>query len=286
MSETPCVVVDVQRGGPSTGLPTKHEQSDLFLAIHGAHGDAGRIVLAVENVQDCIDVTVQAFNLAEKYQCPVLLLSDGSLAFSTQTIPYPDPDSYEKIERKRWDGEGDYQRYLHTVDGISPMADPGTHGATHIATGLEHNELGLPNYTAVNHEAMQAKRFGKLKGVIADFEAAEVDGDDDDEMKAAIGIIAWGSTIGIVREAIQRLRDAGLRIKGFYPKLLWPLPAEQFEAFGATCDLVLLPEVNFQGQLAHFVRAETSLRPESFTICGGLPFTPDMIVHKVQEMLA
>ncbi|MBI4998122.1 MAG: 2-oxoacid:acceptor oxidoreductase subunit alpha [Rhodocyclales bacterium] len=282
MSETPCVVVDVQRGGPSTGLPTKHEQSDLFLAIHGAHGDSGRIVLAVESVQDCIGLTVQAFNLAEKYQLPVLLLSDGSLAFSTQTIPYPDPDSFMKVERKRWDGEGEYQRYLRTEDGISPMADPGTHGATHIATGLEHNELGMPNYTPANHEAMQAKRFGKLKGVVADFPAAEVDGDG----AAELGIIAWGSTIGVVREAVQRLRDEGRKVKGFYPKLLSPLPAEQFEAFGATCDRLLLPEVNFQGQLAHFVRAETRLRPESYTVCGGLPFTPGMIVRKVKEMLA
>jgi 2-oxoglutarate ferredoxin oxidoreductase subunit alpha len=282
MSETPCVVVDVQRGGPSTGLPTKHEQSDLYLAIHGTHGDAGRIVLAVESVQDCIGLTVQAFNLAEKYQVPVLLLSDGSLAFSTQTIPYPDPDSFAKVERKRWDGEGEYRRYLHTDDGISPMADPGTHGATHIATGLEHNELGLPNYTSANHEAMQAKRFGKLKAVVADFPAAEVDGDGD----AELGIIAWGSTIGVVREAVQRLRDEGRQVKGFYPKLLHPLPAGQFEAFGATCRRLLIPEVNFQGQLAHFVRAETTLRPESYTVCGGLPFTPAMIVRKVKEMLA
>ncbi len=281
MSETPCVVVDVQRGGPSTGLPTKHEQSDLFLAIHGGHGDAGRIVLAVESVQDCIGLTVQAFNLAEKYQVPVLLLSDGSLAFSTQTIPYPDPDGYAKIERKRWNGEGEYKRYLHTDDGISPMADPGTHGATHIATGLEHNELGMPNYTPANHEAMQAKRFGKLKTVATDFPPAEVDG----EGGADVGIIAWGSTIGVVREAIGRLRDEGLQVKAFYPKLLWPLPAEQFEAFGATCKRILLPEVNFQGQLAHFVRAETTLRPESYTVCGGLPFTPGMIVRKVKEML-
>jgi 2-oxoglutarate/2-oxoacid ferredoxin oxidoreductase subunit alpha len=282
ISETPCVVVDVQRGGPSTGLPTKHEQSDLFLAIHGGHGDAGRIVLSVENVQDCVDLTVQAFNLAEKYQVPVLLLSDGSLAFSTQTIPYPDPDSYVLVERKRWDGEGEYKRYLHTEDGISPMADPGTHGATHIATGLEHNELGLPNYTSANHETMQAKRFDKLKTVVADFPAVEIDGEGD----ADIGIIAWGSTIGVVREAVARLRDEGVKAKGFYPKLLWPLPAEQFEAFGAKCKRLLLPEVNFQGQLAHFVRAETTLRPEPYTLCGGLPFTPDMIVHKVKEMLA
>jgi len=282
MSETPCVVVDVQRGGPSTGLPTKHEQSDLFLAIHGGHGDAGRIVLSVENVQDCVDLTVQAFNLAEKYQVPVLLLSDGSLAFSTQTIAYPDPDSYARIDRKRWDGEGEYKRYLHTEDGISPMADPGTHGATHIATGLEHNELGMPNYTPANREAMQAKRFGKLKTVVADFPTTEVDGEGD----ADIGIIAWGSTIGVVREAVARLRYEDVKVKGFYPKLLWPLPTEQFDAFGVTCKRLLLPEVNFQGQLAHFVRAETSLRPESYTICGGLPFTPDMIVSKVKEMLA
>ncbi|MRR49483.1 MAG: 2-oxoacid:acceptor oxidoreductase subunit alpha [Rhodocyclaceae bacterium] len=281
MSETPCVVVDVQRGGPSTGLPTKHEQSDLFLAIHGAHGDAGRIVLAVESVHDCIGMTVRAFNLAEKYQCPVLLLSDGSLAFSTQTVPTPDPVAFEIVDRKRWDGEGDYKRYALTDDGISPMADPGTHGATHIATGLEHNELGLPNYTSANHEAMQAKRFNKLKGVIADFPATEVDGDGE----ADLGIIAWGSTIGVVREAIVRLRDQGFRVKGLYPKLLWPLSAEQFEEFGATCQRLLLPEVNFQGQLAHFVRAETRLRPESHTICGGLPFTPDMIVTKAKEML-
>jgi len=89
-----------------------------------------------------------------------------------------------------------------------------------------------------------------------------------------------------VREAVQRLRDEGRKVKGFYPKLLWPLPAEQFEAFGATCRRLLLPEVNFQGQLAHFVRAETGLRPESYTVCGGLPFTPGMIVRKVKEMLA
>ncbi|OGS90471.1 MAG: hypothetical protein A2Z95_04525 [Gallionellales bacterium GWA2_60_18] len=281
MSETPCVVANVQRGGPSTGLPTKHEQSDLFLAIHGAHGDSGRIVLSVENVRDCIDLTVVAFNLAEKYQCPVLLLSDGSLAFSTQSVPYPDPASYTIVNRKRWDGEGEYRRYLHTADGISPMADPGTHGGMHIATGLEHNEAGLPSYTSDNHEAMQAKRFNKLKNVVNDVAPTEVDG----EGEADLGVIAWGSTIGVVREALQHLRAEGYQVKGFYPKLLHPLPAQQFEDFGATCKRLLLPEVNFQGQLAHFVRAETTLRPESYTICGGMPFTPEMIVNKVREML-
>ncbi len=282
MSELPCVIVDVQRGGPSTGLPTKHEQSDLFLAVHGAHGDAGRIVLSVESIHDCISLTVVAFNLAEKYQCPVLLLSDGSLAFSTQNVPYPNPDDYPTVERKRWDGQGEYQRYKLTADGISPMADPGTPGGIHIATGLEHNEIGLPNYSSTNHEAMQDKRFRKLKNVVNDVEPAEVDGAGI----ADLGVIAWGSTIGVVREALQRLRAEGYNVKGFYPKLLNPLPVQQFEDFGASCKRLLLPEVNFQGQLAHFVRAETSLRPESYTICGGMPFTPEMIVNKVKEILA
>lgn len=282
MAELPCVVVDVQRGGPSTGLPTKHEQSDLFMAIHGGHGDAGRIVLSVESIQDCIDLTVVAFNLAEKYQCPVLLLSDGSLAFSTQSVPYPNPANYKLVERERWNGEGEYQRYLLTKNGISPMTDPGTPGGAHIATGLEHNEIGLPSYTSANHEAMQAKRFRKLKEVVNDVPPTEVDGDG----AADIGVIAWGSTIGVVREALQRLRAEGYKVSGFYPKLLNPLPVQQFEDFGATCKRLLLPEVNFQGQLAHFVRAETSLRPESYTICGGMPFTPEMIVKKVKEILA
>jgi len=285
MSELPCVIADVQRGGPSTGLPTKHEQSDLFLAVHGAHGDSGRIVLSVENVADCISLTVTAFNLAEKYQCPVLLLSDGSLAFSTQNVPYPDPDSFTIINRKRWDGEGEYHRYALTDDGISPIADPGMHGGMHIATGLEHNEAGLPSYTSANHETMQAKRFDKLKTVVNDVPPTEVD-DGGDSSTADLGVIAWGSTIGVVREALQILRAEGIKVKGFYPKLLHPLPVQQFEDFGASCKRILLPEVNFQGQLAHFVRAETSLRPESYTICGGLPFTPEMIINKVREMLS
>ncbi len=281
MSETPALVVDVQRGGPSTGLPTKHEQSDLFLAIHGSHGDAPRVVLSVENVQDCIDMTVDALNIAEQYQTPVVLLSDGSLAFSTQTVPYPNPDNYTVIERKRWDGAGEYRRYAASEDNISPMADPGTPGAMHIATGLEHGESGAPNYSPANHEAMHAKRFNKIQPLTDTYKSVEVDGKGE----ADVGIIAWGSTIGVVREAIERLREAGHKVKGFYPKLLWPMPVAQYEAFAATCGKVLVPEVNYQGQLSHFIRAETSIRPISYTICGGLPFTPGMIVAKVEELL-
>ncbi|MBF0131748.1 MAG: 2-oxoacid:acceptor oxidoreductase subunit alpha [Magnetococcales bacterium] len=282
MSETPVLVVDVQRGGPATGLPTKHEQSDLFLAVHGSHGDAPRIVLSVEDVNDCIHMTIDALNLAERYQCPVILLSDGSLAFSTQTVAAPDLDTIPIIDRKRWDGEGEFNRYVITPDGISPMADPGTPGAMHVATGLEHGPSGAPNQSAANHEAMHAKRFGKLKTVVDVFKPVEVDGAGEADM----GIIAWGSTIGVVREAVARLRDEGFRVKGFYPKLIHPMPVSQYEDFAKTCRSILVPEVNYQGQLSYLIRAETTLSPISFTICGGSPFTPIQIMHKVKEIVS
>ncbi len=281
MSETPVVVVDVQRGGPATGMPTKHEQSDLFLAVHGSHGDAPRIVLSVEDVSDCIHRTVDALNLADRYQCPVILLSDGSLAFSTQTVPTPKPEEIEIVERKRWDGEGEYQRYQWSEDGISPMADPGTPKAMHMATGLEHGPTGAPNYAPANHDRMQRKRFGKLDTVADFIDPVEVDG----EGPADVGIITWGSTIGVVREAVARLRKEGIPVKGFYPKLMVPMPVERYEAFASDCKKILVPEVNFQGQLSYMIRAETTITPIPFTQCGGVPFTPLQIMNKVKENL-
>ena len=281
MSETPALVVDVQRGGPSTGLPTKHEQSDLFLAIHGSHGDSPRVVLAVEDVKDCIDMTVEALNLAEQFQTAVILMSDGSLAFSTQTVPYPNPDDYKIVTRELWDGKGEYQRYLMTDNNISPMASPGTPGGAHIATGLEHSETGAPKYAPETHEANSRKRFDKIEAVIDVCKDTEIDGEGD----ADVGIITWGSTIGVAREAVARMRAEGMKVKGFYPKLMWPMPVEQYEAFAATCKKIIVPEVNFQGQLSHFIRSETTIKPIPFTICGGLPFTPVQIIDRVKEEL-
>lgn len=282
MSETPVVVVDVQRGGPSTGLPTKHEQSDLFVAIHGSHGDAPRIVLAAADVGECLHLTVEALNLAETYQCPVILLSDSSLAFCKQAIPRPDPAAFDVKERRRWHGKGKYRRYALTTDGISPVADPGTPDGFHIATGLEHDETGKPSYVPENHEHMSAKRFTKLKSLSQHFPPPEMDGDATEQ--ADVGIICWGSTIGPAREAVARLRAEGMCIKGLYPRLLWPLQAEQIKTFINTCDRILVPEVNHQGQLARLIRAETGIDPVSFTICGGLPFTPGQITEHIREI--
>ncbi|THB63147.1 MAG: 2-oxoacid:acceptor oxidoreductase subunit alpha [Gammaproteobacteria bacterium] len=283
MSETPALIVDVQRGGPSTGMPTKHEQSDLMIAINGGHGDCPRVVMAVEDVADCIYMTVEALNITEEYQIPVLLLTDGSLAFSTQTVPTPDPAKIKIVERKRWNGEGEYKRYELTEDGISSMCDPGTPGGMHIGTGLEHNEKGAPFMAPANRQKMQDKRFNKTDRLLKEYKAIEIDGNPDAE--AEIGIITWGSTIGVVREAVARLNAEGISAKGFYPKLIWPMPAEQYEAFASKCKKILVPEVNYLGQLSHFIRAETSIQPIPYTICGGLPFNPAMIVEKAKEVI-
>ncbi|MBF0383541.1 MAG: 2-oxoacid:acceptor oxidoreductase subunit alpha [Magnetococcales bacterium] len=281
MSETPCMLVDVQRGGPSTGMPTKHEQSDLFIAIHGGHGDSPRIVLSVEDVNDCVNMSVDALNLAEQYQCPVILLSDGSLAFSTQTIPAPKKENFKIVNRRKWDCKGEYKRYELTGDNISPMADPGTPGAQHIATGLEHNEKGSPSWDIHNRDLQMDKRYNKLSTVIENYHDTEIDG----EGEADLGIITWGSTIGVAREAVERMRAEGMKVKGFYPKLMWPMPVEQYEAFAKTCKKILVPEVNYLGQLSHFIRAETSIDPISYPICQGLPFTPSQIIAKSKEVL-
>jgi 2-oxoglutarate ferredoxin oxidoreductase subunit alpha len=128
---------------------------------------------------------------------------------------------------------------------------------------------------------MHDKRFNKIKPIVDRYKPVEVDGDGE----AELGIITWGSTIGVAREAVARLRAEGYKVKGFYPKLMWPMPVAQYEAFAATCKKILVPEVNYQGQLSHFIRAETSIKPIPFTICGGLPFTPIQMIDKVKEII-
>ena len=193
MSEIPIVIVDAQRGGPSTGLPTKNEQSDLNLAVYGAHGDAPRIVLAPGDVEECLYTIVQAFNLAEKYQTPVLFLTDQSLAHRTQTFPWPD-FARVPIVNRLLPTEADlkeYKRFAMTANGVSPMALPGMEGGCYAATGLEHSERGSPNFTPQMHTQMSAKRAKKLqvcsqeKGFTARFGA----------QKAKIGIIDRKSVV-------------------------------------------------------------------------------------------
>jgi 2-oxoglutarate ferredoxin oxidoreductase subunit alpha len=273
-AEIPCVIIDAQRGGPSTGLPTKTEQSDLQHALYGGHGEAPRVVIAPISVEDCFWATVEAFNIAERFQVPVIVLTDQGLATRMEVIHKPDTSKVELWERKTSAGfDGDYKRYLYTEDSVSPMGIPGEAGGQYVATGIEHDELGHPGYTPEIHIGMQTKRWAKLEPLANGLSRHEVYGDE----RPDIALIGFGSTYGPVREAVDRARAEGLSVGAFYPRVLGPFPTEQVKAFTSNASRVLVPEVNFTGQLARLIRGEAGIPVESHAKCDGLPFTAEDI---------
>ena len=285
MTETPIVLVDAQRSGPSTGMPTKLEQSDLFHALYAGHGDFPRIVVAPGSVEGCIGTTVLAFNLAEKYQCPAILLSDQSLSHRTETIDAPDTAPFKVVERLRPNGvePADYLRYEVTESGVSPMAVPGRDRHTYVAAGLEHDERGHPQLSQQVHEDMTAKRFRKLANAGLEIDSPEfcpVFGSD----KAEIGIISWGATEGSALEAVERALAKGYKVAALHPRVLSPLPRAQIQEFIDSVKKVVVAEVNYQGQLAHHLAANFGIQPIRLNKIGGLPFTPGEILAKIEEV--
>lgn len=279
-AEIPCVVIDAQRGGPSTGLPTKTEQSDLQHALYGGHGEAPRVVIAPTTVEDCFWATIDAFNYSERYQVPVILLTDQGLATRMEVIHKPDTDKIELWARKTSaDVEGEYKRYELTEDSVSPMGIPGEEGGQYVSTGIEHDELGHPAYTPENHVAMQTKRWAKLAPLANGVVRHERHGDETPD----IAIIGFGSTYGAVREAIDLAKAEGLSVGAFYPRVLGPFPADHVKEFTAGATRVIVPEVNFTGQLARLVRAECGIAVESHAKCDGLPFTAEAVLDIVME---
>ena len=284
-SEIPAVIVDVQRVGPSTGMPTKTEQADLYLAVYGGHGSAPRIVMALNNVEDCFYGIQRAFNIAEEYQMPVIVLSDQYLGHRKATVPPPDLNKVQIIERRKPTPEelnNGYKRYKMTPDFISPMSIPGMEGGGYVAEGLEHDEVGYP--AASNHEnhlQLTKKRYGKFVAVekLAN-ELARVHGDDHPE----IGVIGWGSTEGVIREAVQMARDKGYSCGALHPKILYPLPLARIRDFTSKAKAVIIPEVNYTGQFATLLRKRFTHDFIQLNKCVGLPFTPKEIFDKIEEV--
>ena len=196
-AEIPVVIVDAQRGGPSTGLPTKTEQSDLNQALYGSHGDAPRIVIAPVSVEDCFFATVDAFNYAEEYQVPVILLTDQGLATRLEVIHRPETDTITLTPRKTSKGVAreDYKRYEYTANHISPMGIPGEPTGMYVATGIEHDEYGHPAYTPEIHLGMGHKRWDKLEPLKAGAPHAA----HGEEHPTDVAFIGFGSTFGPVR---------------------------------------------------------------------------------------
>jgi 2-oxoglutarate/2-oxoacid ferredoxin oxidoreductase subunit alpha len=297
MAEIPAVVIDCQRAGPSTGMPTRHEQGDLNIAVFGAHGEVQRVILAPTSVTDCFWTTVDAFNLSEEFQVPAIVLQDTVLAVRTESIPAPDLAKVRVVNRRTFayansrDGEGNglgydaasgpeqYLRYQITEDGVSPMAIPGTSGGAYVATGLEHTQAANTSSDARNHAAMTEKRFRKVQNAVRKAPPPHEYGDPS----AEIGFLTWGSTFGAVVEAASRLRAEGIRVQALAPRMLWPLPTHQIDPFLQGKRVIVVPEVNFTGQFAHLLSGQyREVEFRRLNVYGGQPFNVSQIVEAVK----
>lgn len=287
MAELPVVIADVQRCGPSTGAPTKTEQSDLFAALYGTHGDCPKIVLAPMNVADCFYQTINAFNFAEKYQMPVIILSDASLGPKRECVDLIDFDNLKIINREKPElKEGDnYNRYEDTPTGISPITSVGDKYGEHVITGLEHTEENAPTPAPEIHKMMTEKRFRKLETATTQFSKAKTYGSED----ASIGIISWGSTSGPVFEAIDKAQRKNIKVQALYPRTLYPFPTEWIKDFIKNKDIVIVVEANYNAQFkstivercTHINRGTEVLE---FLKYDGTPFKSEEILEEIEKV--
>ena len=253
MGEIPLVIVDAQRGGPSTGLPTKPEQSDINLLVYGGHGDFPRIVLAPSHPEECFHIAIKATNLAARYQCPVFIASDQALSQNTATVDPFELDEIDVDRGKRLDADAlagidVYKRYEFTDDGVSAFAPPGTAGGMWLITGNEHDEFGHISTDPINRKRMMDKRMQKMQTMLAELPRAVSHGPAD----AEIGFIGVGLAYGVILEAMELLADRGIATQYHQPRTLWPM-LEETVAFTHSCRKVYVVEYNATGQIAQLI---------------------------------
>jgi 2-oxoglutarate ferredoxin oxidoreductase subunit alpha len=285
MAEVPAVIIDVQRGGPSTGLPTKSEQADLWQALFGSHGDAPRVVLAPADVEDCFHATVAAFNIAEETQLPVIVLSDQFIAQRRETMSMLTLD-HEVVGRQvPTAGElTDYKRYRDTKTGVSPMTWPGMKGGEYQTNGLEHDEAGRPSSMHLVHEKMNAKRYRKLRQVRDKYSFFRTYGPEN----ADLGIVCWGSAKGPVKEAVLRANGRGEKVSAFVPQMLYPFPNHDFRHYLRGVRDIIIFELSYSAQFYKYLRTFEDL-PDGHTFLfkrsGGKNLTVGEVEDKVQKVL-
>ncbi|MBC8259343.1 MAG: 2-oxoacid:acceptor oxidoreductase subunit alpha [SAR324 cluster bacterium] len=281
-AEIPLVVVNVMRGGPSTGIPTKSEQTDLNLAVHGLHGDAPHLVLAPHSIPDCLWTTQWAVHLAEKLQTPAIVLSDQSLGQTLAVTTRPSDSEFKAEREVLTDVADNYERYALTDSGISPTTLPGTANGQYTADGLEHSPSGTPSSMVEDHDAQLEKRSRKLNNFHYGDDWAEISGN------GKIGVITWGSTGGAVREAVQQLDPEGNLIRVMVIRLLSPAQPDLFKNALADTDRVLVVEQSYGAQFYRYLRGyfEMDDRAESFSKPGPLPISSRMLQNKLQDWIA
>ncbi|MEC8730197.1 MAG: 2-oxoacid:acceptor oxidoreductase subunit alpha [Actinomycetota bacterium] len=285
--ELPMIIIDIQRGGPSTGLPTKTEASDLNLAIYGRHGEAPLPVVAAKSPADCFDAAIEAARIALKYRTPVILLSDGYIANGSEPWKLPDISTYEKItvpfatETNGTDSEGRdvFHPYLRDPETLArPWAIPGTPGLMHRVGGLEKQDVtGNVNYTPENHALMGDLRADKVAGVARDYEPTQIMGDED----ADVCIVGWGSTWAAIDSAVQRCRRNDQKVAWVHIRNVFPLPNDLGDIL-RRYERVIVPELN-RGQLCNMLRANYLVDAQPLSKVAGLPFSAREIQHIVTE---
>ena len=283
IAEIPLVILDVQRGGPSTGLPTKPEQSDLFMAAFSAPGDVLRPILAPTSVSDTFDVTVEAFNIAERYQTPVIILSDQEIAQRKETVDPIDTSRFT-IEERRRPTEADlqdYARFRLTEDGVSPISHPGMKGGNYQGAGIEHNEHANPTASGKVHAAMNEKRFRKLAPLKGRRDLFHIDGNPN----AKLALVGWGSVAGVCREAFARAQGEGLDVKLLVPWLVYPVAEDVYRDFFASVRAGFVVELSHQGQLYRILRMFTDVpaRVVSLARSGANPFQPAELLSQLRN---
>lgn len=289
MAELPLVVVNVQRGGPSTGLPTKTEQADLMQAIWGSHGDSPRVVIAPADVEDCFDCAVLAFYIAEKYQMPVIVLSDQFIGQRTESISLEFISSPDRGFRLLYDRDTpspedleDYKRYKYTETGVSPMSYLGIKGGEYLGSGIEHGESGNPDSNVSTHLKMTEKRWKKFDHIKKEFRFERFYG----PRKAKLGIIAWGSTKGAVKEAVMKANEMGIPVAAMIPQLIFPFLIDPFREFIEHKDMIIIPELSYAGQFRRYLRgflrfSQYNCKVKPFRKTGGAPFMVEEILDQI-----
>ncbi|MGC4086546.1 MAG: 2-oxoacid:acceptor oxidoreductase subunit alpha [Polyangiaceae bacterium] len=281
-TELPLVIVDIQRGGPSTGLPTKTEQADLLQAVYGRNSEAPVCVIAAATPGDCFFMAIEAVRLAVKYMTPVILLTDGYLANGAEPWKIPDVASLPKIEVKfRTDPEGFHPFLRDEATLARPWAIPGTPGLIHRIGGLEKDyDSGHISYSPENHERMSRVRAAKIAGIANDVPEQKIEVGAD---SGKLLVVGWGSTYGAIRESVQRCRDRGLDVSHAHVRNINPFPKNLGELL-KRFDRVLVPELNL-GQLVKLLRSQYLVPAESFPKIQGQPFKIAELEDKIRKLL-
>jgi len=278
-AEIPIVVVDVMRGGPSTGIPTKSEQADLNIAVYGLHGDAPHLVLAPQSIGDCMFTTQWATYLAETLQSPAIVLSDQFMGQARAAIDRPADEAFIGARSVATDIVGAYERYALAANGISPMAIPGTRGGQYTADGLTHSERGIPTSGTADHRAQLDKRRDKLEHFNFGDHWATVEGAGD------VAVLTWGSVTSAAREATGRAAADGINVRLIAPRLLLPAQPERMQTALDGVKRILIVEQTHGGQFHRYLRAHYDLPTQVRVLNrpGPLPIMAGEIYRAITE---